>query len=127
MIVYNTHRARRGRREEASWLRLAPATAPNFTQPGRKQVEVSMETRLLRIPGRPLPRFSIPTAEGAGLGNGPLPARRPLAAVHRPSCSEGSGRLKSAACAFKWAGPLSLWRKLIDGMSFFPSPPAARK
>lgn len=50
-----------------------------------------METRLLRFPGRPLPRFSIPAAEGAGLGNGPLPARRPLAAVHRPSCSEGVG------------------------------------
>lgn len=71
MIVYTTHRARRGRREEASWLRLAPATAPNFTQAGRKQVEVSMETRLLRFPGRPLPRFSIPTAEGGGSENSP--------------------------------------------------------
>lgn len=51
MIVYNTHRSRRGRREKASWLRLAPAAAPNLSQPGRKQVEVSMETRLLRFPG----------------------------------------------------------------------------
>lgn len=51
MIVYNTHRSRRGRREKASWLRLAPAAAPNLAQPGRKQVEVSMETRLLRFPG----------------------------------------------------------------------------
>lgn len=51
MIVYNTHRARRGRREKASWRRLVPAAAPNLAQPGRKQVEVSMETRLLRFPG----------------------------------------------------------------------------
>lgn len=86
-----------------------------------------METRLLRFPGRPLPRFSIPAAEGAGLGNGPLPARRPLAAPHRPSCSEGSGRPRSAACAFKWAGPLALWRKLIGGNALPRPPPAARK
>lgn len=32
-----------------------------------------METRLLRFPGRPLPRFSIPAAEGGGSGKWPAP------------------------------------------------------